>query len=396
MLKNLYSPKLLLFIAVLGLFSCDDDDETPNLRTKMDYSLVTPETSYDLLFVDDDGFFTVDLSEGNTRHKMFQALSYYSTSSVSANSHIDAVKLKNMFSNTAAPFTDISTSSIVVTGSVLNASGVQLKNVTASSRPTAEAEAVRAKIESLFTEIDVASTSISKTASAGVAGKLGSYLLDAKGIETAQIIQKSLIGALQLDYIGNVLLDEGLLADNHTFVAGTNYTQREHNWDVAYSFLTLQHVYLQGATDQTRTTLEFAAGAYIWEYNKPSYAKFHTAFLMGRAAIVNNDNAELTEQATFIRTEFEKAIARAAVGYLDKWKTAEATATNPVEAVRAHAIGEGVGFIYSLRFAEKHGADAAFSDSVLANLIGSANGFWDLNNDKINAASDAIKDKFDL
>lgn len=396
MSKNLYSPKLLLFIAVLGLFSCDDDDETPNLRIKIDYSLVTPVTPYSTLFVDSEGVTTVDSIEGNTRLKMFQAINYYSSSAVTAKAHIDAVKLKNMFSNTGNPFTDISTSSVVVTGAQLNASGLQLKNVTASSRPTAEAEAVRAKIESLFTEIDVASTSINTTASAGVAGKIGSYLLDAKGIETAQIIQKSLIGALQLDYISNVLLDEGLQADNHTMLAGKNYTQREHNWDVAYSLLTLNPIYLLGATDQTRTSLEFAAGSYIWEYNKANYAKFHTAFLTGRVAIVNNDNAKLNEQATFIRTEFEIAVARAAIGYLEKWKTAEATTTNPVEAVRAHAIGEGVGFIYSLRFASKHGADAAFSDTILTNLLGSTNGFWDLDNTKINAASDAIKAKFNL
>jgi hypothetical protein len=388
---------LLLFIAVLGLFSCDDDDETPNLRTKIDYSLVTPLTPiphFSLMMKD---VTTVDLSEGNTRYKMFQALNYYSSSSVTANAHIDAAKLKNMFSNTGNPFTDISTSSVVVTGAQLNASGVQLKNVVASSRPTAEAEAVRTKIESLFTEIDVASNSINSTASAGVAGKLGSYLLDAKGIEIVQVIQKSLIGAYQLDHISNVLLNEGLNADNHKLISGKNYTQLEHNWDLAYSSLTLNPVYLQGWTAIAKgTTLEFAAGSYIWEYNRANYTKIHPAFLKGRAAIVNNDRAELQVQATLIRTEFEKALAGSAIAYLDKWKTAIATGNNSVEAVRAHAIAEGLGFIYSLRFATIHGADAAFSDAILTNLIGSGNGFWDLNNDKINAASDAIKDKFDL
>jgi len=45
-------------------------------------------------------------------------------------------------------------------------------------------------------------------------------LVDAKGIETNQIIQKSLIGALQYDYIGNVLLTKGLDADNSKLVTG--------------------------------------------------------------------------------------------------------------------------------------------------------------------------------
>ena len=118
--------------------------------------------------------------------------------------------------------------------------------------------------------------------------------------------------------------------------------------------------------------------------------------MKGRAAIVNNDRTELQAQATFIRTEMEKAVASAAIGYLEKWKTAVANGNNSVEAVRAHAIGEGLGFIYSLRFATIHNADAAFSDGILTNLIGSTNEFWDLDATKINTASQAIKTKFNL
>src|SRR5688500_258610 len=111
--QSLYNPKILVFLCVFGLFSCDED-ERPNLRTKIDYSVLTAETPYSQLFVDKNGATTVDLTEGNQRHKMFQALNYYSTSSVSANQQIDAAKLKSMFSNSGNPFTDISTSSITV------------------------------------------------------------------------------------------------------------------------------------------------------------------------------------------------------------------------------------------------------------------------------------------
>jgi hypothetical protein len=386
---SLYNPKMLVFLSVFALSGCDDD-ERPNLRAKIEYSALTPETPYSSLFVDKNGATTVDLTEGNQRHKMFQALNYYSSSSVSANAQIDAAKLKNMFSNTGSPFTDITTTTINVSGSELNSSTIQLKSVVASSRPAAEAAAVTAKIESYFDQIATASASVNSTASNGSAGKLGNYLVDAKGIEIAQVIQKSLIGALQIDYINNVLLEEGLTADNYKTVGDNNYTQLEHNWDEAYGLLSLNQVYLLGSTDATRGTTEFGLGSYVWEYNKANYAKIFPAFLRGRAAIVNNDRGELKEQAEFIRTEFEKAIASAALGYLDKWKTGTS------DAARAHAIGEGLGFIYSLRFATEHGADAAFSDGVLENLIGSANGFWDLDATKINNASNAIKAKFGL
>jgi len=388
-MKYLTTAKAFAILSLLGLVACNED-EVSHLRPSIDYTSATAETPYSQLFVDANGTTTVDLTEGNSRHKMFQALNYYSTSNVSANTHIDAAKLKDLFSNTGNPFTDISTSSISVVGADLNSADVQLRDVVASSWSSADAEAVRERMEDLFDQIDAASNSVTTTASQGVAGKLGTYLVDAKGIEIAQIIQKSLIGALELDYIGNVLLEKGLTADNHNVVGDHNYTQLEHNWDEAYGLLTLNPIYLAGSTDDTRGTVEFGAGSYIWEYNKANYAKIHPAFLKGRVAIVNNDKAEYQAQALFIRTEFEKALAGAALGYLDKWKT------GTTDAARAHAIGEGLGFIYSLRFAKVHGGDAAFSDSILAGLIDSPNGFWDLTVTKVNTSADAIKAKFGL
>jgi hypothetical protein len=389
-MKRGYTRYLFAGMVAISLSSCDDDDAKPSLRTPIDYNSLDASKPYTELFKDADGNTTADLADGNDRLKMFQSLNYYMSSSVSANEHIDAPVLTNMFSNSGDPFFDITSTNVNVVGAELNASEVQLRNVVASSRPATEAEAARTRLEGYFEEIEEASHFLEGTASQGVAGKLGNYLVDERGIEIAQIIQKSLIGALQLDYIGNVLLDEGLNADNHTLVANENYTALEHNWDEAYGLLTLNPIYLDGATDAARNTVEFGAGSYIWEYNKANYKNIYPAFIKGRAAIVNNDAAELQTQATFIRTEFEKTLASAALGYLEKWKN------GANDGARAHAIGEGLGFIYSLRFATLHGGDAAWSDQVLEDLIGSENGFWDLDAAKINAASDAIKTKFSL
>ena len=86
-----------------------------------------------------------------------------------------------------------------------------MRNAVASSFPATEAEAERGWLESHFDQIEVASNSIGQTASAGQAGKLETRLVDADGIELAQVIQKGMIGGLELDYIGNVLMDEGLI-----------------------------------------------------------------------------------------------------------------------------------------------------------------------------------------
>lgn len=387
-MRKLITPLIPLISVFFLIIGCDDSDQVPNLRSKIDYNTLAPETVYAEAFIDEAGNPTVDLKEGNLRLKMFQALNYHSTSNVSAATAIDETALLNMFSNTSNPFYDISTNTISVSGAELNASGIQLRNVVASSYEPADAEVVRDDIENYFTAIDVASQSLSTTASPGVAGKLGNYLVDARGLEVAQEIQKSLIGALQLDYIANVLLDEGLKADNSKLVGDNNYTQLEHNWDVAYGLLTLNPIYLEGATDASRNTVEFGAGSYLWEYNKAAYKQIYPAFLKGRAAVVNNDREQFEALALLIRRELEIAIANAAIGYLNKWKTATD------DAARAHAIGEGVGFIYSLRFAKLHGIDAAYSEAILEDLIGSGAGFWDLNAEKINAAIEAIEIRF--
>ena len=390
-MKKIFNGKILTIFAFFALFGCQEEDEQPSLRTKIDYQTLTPETEYATFFVDANGESTVDLTEGHHRLQMFQALNYHSTSNISAGTPIDATTLENMFSSTGNPFYDISTTTIEISGSELNSSPVQLRNVVAASLEPAEEEAVRTKIENDFTAIELASQSLGNTASPGVAGKLGNYLVDTRGIEIAQVIQKSLIGALQLDVIGNQLLDEGLTADNSKPAGDENYTQLEHNWDVAYGLLTLNPIYLKDATDAARNSNEFGVGSYLWEYNKAAYADIYPAFLKGRAAIVNNHRTEYEAQAQFIRVEMEKAIASAALGYLEKWKAAPTD-----DARRAHAFGEALGFIYSLRFAESHGADYQFSEDILTNLLDSENGFWDVEAAHINAAADAIKAKFEL
>ena len=382
-------PFFLIILVSVIFSSCEKNNyELPDLRTKIDYAKLTATTPYKSLFINAKGDTTVDLTSGNNRYKQFQALNYYLGASVRDTKTLDATLMKNMYVNSGSPFTDIA--SLNILGASLNASGVQLRNITASSKSTTDAEATRTRLEALYIDMANVSKSVSTTATKGVAGKLGTYLVDAKGIETAQIIQKTLIGALQLDYICNILLVQGLDADNKTLVTGKKYSQLEHNWDEAYGILTLNPIYLMGSTDAVRGTTESLMGSYIWEFNKASYAKIFPAFLKGRAAIVNNDKAELRIQATFIRTEIEKAIALAAVGYLAKWKT------STTDAARAHAIGEGLGFIYSLRYCTITSVDAKFSDDILENLTGSTNGFWDLTNDKINAASEAITLKFKL
>ena len=375
----------LILFTTLIFASCKKNDDDNNLRASIDASIITGESTYSGIFVDANAQSTVDFTEGNKAYKIFQAINSYCGKSKTE--VITATTLANMYSNTGNPFDD----------ATLNSSGVQLRNLTASSWNATAAEAVRAKFASDFTTMATVSQSNGITASEGVAGKLvagtSTYLVDAKGIETQQVIQKGLIGAYQIDLICNVLLDEGLDAENYAVVSGKNYTQLEHNWDLAFATLTPNTNYLIGSTSTSKVTTEFALGSYAWEYNRDTedYKKLLPAFLKGRVAVVNNNKAEVNAQALLIKQILQKTIALAARGYLAKSKDASLT-----EASKAHAFAEGLGFIYSLRFCTAFGADASFSDSILAGLIGSTNSFYNLTPAKILAADDAIKAKFNL
>ncbi len=381
----------LLFLGLLTFSSCKKDpkETTPKygIRPVINYDNLTATTPYKSLFIATNGDSVVDLSIGNTRFKMFQALNYYLGAAVRDSKTLDAATMKNLFSNSNNPFVDIS--SMNITGNALNTSGIQLRNIV-STTFNSQAEIERLKVEDLFTQMSQLSVFFADTASKGKPGKIGTYLADAKGIEIAQIIQKYLIGAAQLDYISNVLLNTGLNADNTNLVLGEKYTALEQNWDEAYGFLTLSPVYLNGSTDAVRGTSESFLGSYLWEFNKTDYAKIYPAFLKGRAAIANNEIDEARFQAKFIRTAMEKAIAQAAVGYLNKWKT------GTTDASRIHAMAEGLGFIYTLRYCQLNGASASFSDNILNNLINSPDGYWDLTSTKINTATNAISTQFNF
>ncbi|MFC7669850.1 DUF4856 domain-containing protein [Hymenobacter humi] len=294
---------------------------------------------------------------------------------------LDLAKLRNLYAGTNAPFTT----------AALNASaaaGVQLRDKTAASFSDATATTVRTYMDTKLAELATASQSVNQLATPGNAGRLGRYLVDARGFEVNQIIQKGLLGALLLDQIGNVLLTPTSLAANNAKVAeGKLHTEREHNWDLAYGYMTTNATMV---TDINITPRERFLAGYLNEKNGPASPGVYLAFLKGRAAIVNNDDATLKTQADLIRTELEKTLAKSAVSYLTRRKAAAAL------DVKAHALGEGIGFVYALRFCTKYGVDTAWADSVMNGLTSGSQGAWTLTNAQADAAIAAINTKFSL
>lgn len=378
-----YVPVALLALA-FGFTSCDknDTESAPALRAKMDASTLTASSKYTESFKDASGQSTVELTSSNQRLDMFSELNSYmalvAVAAPATPSTLDVAKLRGYYANTGGYFT----------GTGLNASGLTLRTSTAASFPATNAETVRTYVDTKLTQLATASQSVNNVATPGSAGRLGRYLVDGNGIEVNQVIQKALIGALLLDQIDNVLLtDNALKANNSKVVDGKAYSELEHNWDLAYGYLTSNAIM---TTDINLTPRERFLASYLNEKNPTASPGVYMAFLKGRAAIVNNDAAGVKAQADIIRTELEKTIALAAVSYLTNWKAASTL------DVKAHALGEGLGFVYSLRFCTKYGADAAFSDNLLSGLTAGTNGTWSLTNAQADVAINAIKAKFNI
>ena len=221
----------------------------------------------------------------------------------------------------------------------------------------------------------------SQTAAQGQAGVLGGKrLVDEKGVEYGQLVSKGLVGALMLDQISNVYLGtDKQSADNTTKEEGENFTAMEHHWDVAYGSLTKNAVYPTEGEE-----------SYLGEYARQGAsvhggaANLFLAFLKGRAAIVNNDLTTRDEQIAYIRAELEKAVATVAISYLNKTNAASD------DASRFHALSEGVGFIYSLRFAYNSKVNTAKSNELMSKLMDKTDGFWSLTTADIESVRDEL------
>jgi len=381
--KNLQIGTIALSAALFTACSKDDNPAPPStqLRPTIDYASLTATSNYFTTFKDSAGATTVNFDGQTIRQDMLAELNSL-MSSGSKGTIVDSAKLSNMFANTGSPFTN----------AALNAATDKtLKSKTASSFAAADADLERQKFEKWFGIVANSSKSTAPAAdgqagiATGTADATKKYLVDAKGIEYGQLVQKGLIGACFFDQIVNTYLGtDKMSVDNKTVVSGKNYTQLEHHWDEAYGYVTKNATFPLRVNGEAQ---ERFLGGYLRQVADST--NFFLAFSKGRAAIVNGDNATRDAQITFIRTKAEDAIARIGVSYLNK--TAKAIATDPAAAM--HAFGEGLGFIYSLRFAHNAKVNKAKSDEYINKLMGDK-GFYSLTSTTINEVKKAIADTF--
>jgi PBP1b-binding outer membrane lipoprotein LpoB len=326
------STKFIVPVLAAALFvtSCKKNDPEPEPETP-----IAPPAGYTAPATYDFGANT-NFNTSVQRVNMLKELVGYvrSTHNATAQVTVDAAKLKNMFNNSGSPFAD----------QALNGAGISIsEKVNNNSNEIAI-------LNAQFDEV----AAVSQTTVEGKEGQAGkvlgpvptntaavraAYLLNAKGFEYKELIEKGIMGSFLYSEAMKILNKIGEFSNTNP-IAGSG-TAMEHAWDEAFGY------YGVPAAFPTVTTGLSYWGSYGNSVNAAigSNATIMNAFLKGRAAISNNDPAGRDAARDIVVATWEKVCAARLIVYLKQAKTNFANV-----GPRNHALSESVGFIHSFKY----------------------------------------------
>lgn len=323
-------------------------------------------------------FENVNYEGQSQRIEMLKELIAYvkSATDIGASS-INEATILNMYANINSPFSDVT----------LNQADIQLKNKT---NPDAQED-----IEACIQALEVISQNTNKVASVGDAGVMvdaitnNRYLLNANGVEVAEVLEKLIIGATFYYQITAVYLGENKInTDNKGIIAGRG-TNMEHHWDEAFGYFGVPITFPNTVND-----LSFL-GSYanktnaILGYN----SKIMNAFLEGRAAISAKDYPNRDAARETLKTTFETLIAATAISNLN-----DAIANAARLPLYYHNLSKAYATIMSLKYGAYKTLSDTEIDTILMYLGGSTDplqtSFYTATRQGLNNAIDALASPF--
>lgn len=191
-------------------------------------------------------------------------------------------------------------------------------------------------------------------------GDTDRILVTGQGIAPGEQYRGMILGAIHLDKLLWVDLEEGMLRDRDlikrhedlTLLAGHNYTELEHRWDEAYGFYTELEKELQSAM-----LLQL-----------PGIGRqLADAFALGRRAITEYRYEEALQHLHTIRTLLSQAVAARAIEELYGKHTRANLTESPRQAFRF--ISRGLGWIYALQFARRADGEPYLSREEVIQLL---------------------------
>lgn len=370
-MKNRSSLAVLALLTSITFSNCKKDkvEPQPEPETPTTPAYSVPST-YD--------FANANFSSSTQQIDMLGELTGYlrstHTTTAATQPTLSAQKLKDMYANVNSKFSS----------STLNNSGISLKNKTGNGLlfPVA--------LEANFEDAEQASIASAAnptvtTASSGVRGKLISparaILVDGNGFEYKEFAEKGVMGAVFYYQAMTLLSDIGSL-DNSQPVNGL--TAQEKAWDEAFGYFGVPLAF------PTNTVGLKNWGSYCNSVNIAigSNATIMNAFLKGRAAISNKDNAGRDAARDIVVSTWEKVAAAKCISYL---KGAKANLSD--KATLHHNLSEGYGFVLSFRYNKAK----KISDADISTLLGYfGTNLYNLNTSNIDLAINKLETVFGL
>ncbi len=357
----------LLFITSLLVFtSCNKDDDP--IIDDPDYII---PTTYD--------FINVDYSGQTQRISMLAEMKAYMKSANTSGTALDADKLTAMYTNDVA--------NAGWAGTYEDSKQMRGKTF----------EPVQAIFDDLLIDLAVASQSTF----AGVEGTAGvvtsgdgakNYLLNEKGIELGQVIEKSLMGALLYYQSSGVYFEPGKIdTDNETVTDGKG-TSMEHAFDEAFGYFGVP-VDFPTNTDNVVFWGDYCnnRNPVLTDINKT----IMDGFLKGRAAISGKDLTARDEAIEAVRNGWELVIVTTAIHYLNS-----GLENLSDDALRAHALSEAIGFVYSLQFSPTKTITNSQIEELLTLIGGTSDirdsDLYNVTESNIQSAKDKLADWYDV
>lgn len=368
MLKKILSG-VLLGISIT-LFSCEEDPEL----------LPVPQT-YEFTR---DGQSTVSYDGQTTRLNMLSEIKTYIKKGDNGEA-VDAQVLLNMYANENSPFSSAD----------LNSASKQLKDKTF----IADVQ----HFENLFTSAEIISNDVATNGTLASQGQGGliqrsngsNVLVNEKGWEFTQFIEKGIMGAVFYNQIFNSYLTDAKTGDgveNTALVDGKNYTPMEHHWDEAFGYWGVP--------------VDFPSGNPVLEGDENRFWANYTnsrdnllgvneslmdAYLIGRTAIVNKTYDIKNEQKTVIYDLHELVAAATAVHYINK---AIDNLSMEQQGDFLHHISEAYNFIKAVSYSPYKKLSTNEINQILNTDLGTNGDFWTTTIQGLENAKTTIASKY--
>jgi hypothetical protein len=358
--------KFLTFSLLIILVSCESD--VPEV------GVAIPDT----YTFERDGSSTVDFRGQTARLDMLSEMKSYVVEG-DAGKAVSRDLLLDMFGNQNSPFAD----------EEFNATTKNLESKTLISDVD--------YYKGLFAELERASNAYVANPSEAMQGVSGLLqrgntdryiLVNEKGWEFTQFIEKGLLGSVFFHQIFNVYLTESRIGpdvDNESLVEGNNYTAKEHHFDEAFGYWGVPVDFPDELAAADRRF--WATYTYGRSSLTGSLDKLKSAFLYGRTAIVNSDQGAVDAAVAEIYLELEIMSVATAIHYLN----------SSLEDINAgdignlfHHLSEAYMFIRAIKVHPSPQLSVTEINEVLANGLGTEADFWTADAALIRATKNTI------